>query len=50
MVSMVCSSKNVGIFFKDDFIRLFKDFYSNNVDLRSINSSFIALIPKKDNP
>ena len=36
--------------FKHDFIRLFKDFCSNNVDLRSINSSFIALIPKKDNP
>ena len=35
---------------KDDFIRLFRDFYCHNVDLRSINSSIIALIPKKDNP
>lgn len=35
---------------KDDFIRLFKDFSSQNIDLRSINSSVIALIPKKDNP
>ena len=34
---------------KDDFIRLFRDFYCHNVDLRSINSSIIALIPKKDN-
>ena len=35
---------------KEDFIRLFKDFCSQNIDLRRINSSFIALIPKKDNP
>ena len=32
-----------------DFTRLFQDFYSSNIDLRSINSSIIALIPKKDN-
>lgn len=35
---------------KDDFFRLFNDFYQSNIDLRSINSSIIALIPKKDNP
>jgi len=35
---------------KDDFTRLFQDFSSQNIDLRSINSSIIALIPKKDNP
>jgi len=34
---------------KGDFTRLFQDFYSSNIDLRSINSSIIALIPKKDN-
>ena len=37
-------------FIKDDFIRLFKDFCDNNINLSSINSSFIALIPKKENP
>ena len=35
---------------KDDFIKLFRDFSCHNIDLRSINSSIIALIPKKDNP
>jgi hypothetical protein len=35
---------------KGDFLRLFKDFHTSNVDLRSINTSLIALIPKKDNP
>ena len=34
-------------FIKDDFIRLFKDFCDNNINLSSIKSSFIALIPKK---
>lgn len=34
---------------KDDFIRLFKDFCSHNVDMKSINSLVIALIPKKEN-
>lgn len=33
-----------------DFIRLLKDFCTQNIDLKSINSSLIALIPKKDNP
>jgi hypothetical protein len=35
---------------KENSFRLFKDFCSKNVDLRSINSSFIALVSKKDNP
>jgi len=35
---------------KGDFTRLFNDFFTSNIDLRSINSSIIALIPKKDNP
>lgn len=35
---------------KEDFTRLLKDFCSDNIDLKSINSSVIALIPKKDNP
>jgi hypothetical protein len=35
---------------KGDFIGLFNDFYASNIDLRRINSSIIALIPKKDNP
>lgn len=33
-----------------DFYRLCADFGNGLVDLRSINSSFITLIPKKDNP
>lgn len=32
---------------KTDFIRLFNDFCLTNTDLESINSSIIALIPKK---
>ena len=35
---------------KDDFLSLFRDFCHTNLDLRSINSSHIALIPKKSNP
>jgi hypothetical protein len=35
---------------KDDFIRLLRDFCHYNIYLKSINSSIIALIPKKDNP
>ena len=33
-----------------DFLRLFNDFFSDTIDLTSINSSYIALIPKKNNP
>jgi len=46
-----------GLFFKKcwniikgDFSRLLQDFCNLNIDIRSINSSMIALIPKKDNP
>lgn len=35
---------------KHDFYKLCQDFYSNSVGLRSINSSYITLIPKVDNP
>jgi len=35
---------------KEDTIRLFKDFCAHSIDRSSINSSFIALIPKKENP
>jgi len=35
---------------KADFLRLFADFFNNLIDLTSINSSYIALIPKKNNP
>jgi len=34
---------------KQDFFRIFSDFCSDNIDLKSINSSIIALIPKKEN-
>ena len=33
-----------------DFYELMEDYYHGSVDLKSINSSFIMLIPKKDNP
>ena len=33
---------------KGDFIRLFRDFYHRHTDLKSVNSSFITLIPKKN--
>ena len=43
-----------GLFFKKcwniikgDFSRLLQDFCNLNIDIRSINSSMIALIPKK---
>jgi hypothetical protein len=35
---------------KQDFERLVQDFCSNNVDLKCINTSMIALIPEKQNP
>lgn len=35
---------------KADFMRLFADFFNNAIDISSINSSYIALIPKKNNP
>ena len=35
---------------KEDFFRLFHDFYNGNTDLSSINSSVLALFPKKENP
>lgn len=35
---------------KQDFLRLFKDFSDNSIDLTSINSSLIALVPKRSNP
>lgn len=50
MVLMVHSSKKCWGLIKGDFYRLFNDFYHTNTDLRCINSSVIALIPKKDNP
>lgn len=35
---------------RTDFLRLFADFFNNLIDLTSINSSYITLIPKKNNP
>lgn len=35
---------------KDDIIRLCSDFANDELNLESINGSFITLIPKKDNP
>lgn len=33
-----------------DFYKLIEDFYEGHISLQSINSSYITLIPKKDNP
>jgi len=35
---------------KGDFLRFFRDFYHQNTDLKSVNSSINTLIPKKNNP
>lgn len=50
MASMDFLSRNAGTLSKVICTRLFKDFYTSNVDLRSINTYIIALIPKKENP
>jgi hypothetical protein len=34
----------------DDFYRFCEDFFFHRVDLKSVNHSFITLVPKKDNP
>jgi hypothetical protein len=34
---------------KNDFYKLCQEFYENAVDLKRLNSSFIALIPKANN-
>lgn len=33
-----------------DFYKLIEDFYNGNLCMRSINSSYITLVPKTDNP
>jgi hypothetical protein len=35
---------------REDIYRLCNDFFSHKADLKSINSSYITLVPKKDNP
>lgn len=35
---------------RPDIYRLCQDFYHHQADLKSINSSYITLVPKKDNP
>jgi hypothetical protein len=35
---------------KDDFIKLANDFYLGNMNLASINTTYITLIPKVNNP
>jgi hypothetical protein len=34
---------------KNDFYKLFQEFYENVVNLEGLNSSFIVLIPKANN-
>lgn len=35
---------------KDTFYNFLQDFYEEKIDLTPVNSAFIALIPKKENP
>lgn len=35
---------------KEDIYRLCRDFFSHQADIKSINSSYITLVPKRDNP
>lgn len=35
---------------KEEIYKLCMDFYSHEADIKSINSSYITLVPKKDNP
>jgi len=35
---------------KGDFLKFLRDFYHQNTNLKSVNSSIITLIPKKNNP
>ena len=35
---------------RDDLYKLCTDFYDHIADLKSINHSYITLVPKKDNP
>lgn len=35
---------------KDNIYKLIKDFYEENVSLKPVNTAYITLIPKKDNP
>jgi hypothetical protein len=35
---------------RDDIYKLCSDFYSHEADIKSINSSYITLVPKKENP
>jgi hypothetical protein len=42
--------KNCWDIIKEDFYNLCFDFFNGSLDLESINSSFITLIPKTNNP
>lgn len=45
-----CFLKKCWGIIKLDFYKFCEDFYEGKVSLQSINSSFITLVPKKDNP
>jgi hypothetical protein len=47
---MVSSSNISGHFIKDEFHNLYHAFHSSNLDIHSINTTFITLIHKKDSP
>ena len=45
-----CFLKSCWHIIKKEFYNLCQDFYNGSVNLQAINSSFITLIPKKNNP
>ena len=45
-----CFLKSCWHIIKEDFYRLCKDFYEGVIDLQSLNSGFITLIPKTQSP
>jgi len=49
MALIVCSTGKLGISSERTFTSC-HDFHSHSADLKSINSSYITLVPKKDNP
>jgi len=49
MVLILGSSRNIGMVLKQDVLQVVNDFQSNSSIPKGCNSSFISLIPKKDN-
>jgi hypothetical protein len=50
MVSIICSLKELGISLGKISFKLSTYFFNHDVDLKSVNHSYITLVPKIDNP